>query len=108
MLQAPESGWTARTEICSGLTGKGIPEIYQMMQDYRSFTISNNYFFEKRKSQQHQLFLSSLEEQLVKRFFSDNNVSQKIKDLKKSGNFHPFSEAKKILDEFLNKTNSPN
>lgn len=102
LLQAPESGWTTQTHICSGLTGFGMKELYEMMENYQAFTKTNGYFLQKRKKQQYDLFLDSLEEQLKSRFYSDAQVADNIRAIKEAENFQPFTEAKKILSQFLN------
>jgi len=104
LLQAPESGWTPRTQICSGLSGHGIKELYDTMRDYMVFTKANNYFLEKRKNQQYELFLDSIEEQLKKKFYSNADVAESILKIKGMDNFQPFTEAKKILGRFLGNT----
>lgn len=101
LLQAPESGWIPRTNICSGLTGEGMNEIYRMVQEYQAFAIANGYFAHKRKEQQFGLMLHSIEEQLKKRFYDDVSVQKKIKRLREKAHFQPFNEARKLLADFL-------
>jgi len=101
LLQAHESGWITRTHICSATENTGISDVFKMMEEYRSFTTSNNYFVEKRKQQQFDLFLNAIDEQLKNRFYSDPVILKKIEALKSAENFQPFADAKKILDDFL-------
>ena len=101
LLQAPDSGWTSRTLICSATENAGIAEIYTMIEDYRNFTVANNYFSEKRKQQQFDLFLNAIDEQLKERFYSDPEIKSKIEGIKKKSPGQPFAEARKLLDEFL-------
>ncbi len=101
LLQAPESGWTAQTKICSSITNSGISEIYTMINDYKHHTTTNNYFFEKRKLQQFDLFLTAIDTQLKKKFYSTTEVGKKIEAIKKKKNIQPFTEAKNLIDKFL-------
>lgn len=101
LLQAHESGWITRTQICSALKNEGISEVYNMIKEYKQFVISNNYFNAKRKQQQFDLFLNAIDEQLKDRFYSDSKVLKKIESLKKQSVIQPFTSAKNILNEFL-------
>jgi LAO/AO transport system kinase len=101
LLQAPESGWTTRTLICSSLNNSGIPEIYKMIEEYKVFVTSNNYFTQKRNTQQFELFLNVLDDQLKNRFYSDAKMISKINAIKKERSIQPFTLAKKLLDTFF-------
>jgi LAO/AO transport system kinase len=104
LLQVSESGWTPRTQICSSLTGEGIADVYKIILEYQEFVNVNHYFFEKRKQQQFQLFLNTLEEQLKYRFYSDAIVQKKINEIKSASEnsaIQPFSSAKNVLDGFF-------
>lgn len=101
LLQAPESGWTPRTMVCSALEGKGIEEVYNMLTDFVTFTKTNNWFAENRREQQFNLFLNSVEERLRTHFFSEPGVKQRLDALKHAANFQPYSEALKLINEFL-------
>lgn len=103
MLQANKNGWVPRTHICSGISGLGIKEIYETIVNYRQLTLANNYFIEKRKEQQFALFSNNIEEELKRQFFSNSEIAARIKHLKSASYFDPFSEAKKIILEFLSK-----
>lgn len=101
LLAPPESGWIPRTQICSGLNGTGMKEIYDMVSQYKTFAIGNNYFFDKRKQQQFSLFMENINEELRLRFFSKPEVIEKIDAFKTSKNAQPFSASKQILDDFM-------
>jgi LAO/AO transport system kinase len=101
LLQAHESGWITRAQTCSALMNEGITDVYNMIQEYKQFALSNNYFGAKRKQQQFDLFLNAIDEQLKDRFYSDSEVLKKIESLKKQTVIQPFTSAKNILNEFL-------
>ena len=104
LLQAPESGWTPRAMVCSGLHQLGIREVYQMIEEYRNFSKANHYFKKRRKQQQYDLFLSSVEEQLRLRFFNNKNIQHKLNEIRNMETIHPFSLARKLLDSGLKDT----
>jgi LAO/AO transport system kinase len=104
LLQASESGWIARTHVCSSITQMGIAEVYTMLMEYKNFVTTNGYFAKKRQQQQLELFLTTLDGQLKKRFFANKDIQKQIKELQEGKNpqlQQPFSLAKKILDNFF-------
>lgn len=104
LLQAPESGWTARTQICSSLTNTGIAEVHEMLIEYRQFATTNGYFKHKRKIQRYELLISSLDEELRQEFYSDPLVQSKLDGIKNEtseGIIHPFSLVRTLLADFF-------
>ncbi len=104
LLQAPESGWTPRTLVCSALEGKGIEEVYNMLTDFVTFAKAHNWFFENRKEQQYSLFLNTVEERLRTHFFSEPGVKQQLEILKQAENFQPYAEALRLINAFFKST----
>ncbi|MBA3679659.1 MAG: methylmalonyl Co-A mutase-associated GTPase MeaB [Bacteroidetes bacterium] len=105
LFQASESGWIPKTLVCSSTENKGIDTIFKMIDEYKNFTISNNFFQQKRKDQQFDLFLNTIDEQLKQKFYSDPKINSTIEKLRsdKDQNFQPFSSAKKLLNNFFKK-----
>jgi LAO/AO transport system kinase len=104
LLQEPESGWPARTLVCSSLTGLGITEVYDMIAGYRQFVNASGYFANKRQQQQYGLFLSALEEQLKQKFYNHPGIRQRmeiIRDQGRKGLIQPFIQAKILLEDFF-------
>lgn len=101
LLQPPESGWIPKTLLCSALTGYGIDEMYNMINEYQRFTQASGYFQEKRKHQQYNLLLNYLNEQILQRFYSNPAIRDKMQELKIKPNFQPFSESKELLKKFF-------
>jgi LAO/AO transport system kinase len=106
LFQASESGWIPKTQICSSVENKGIDEVYNMIEEYKNFTTVNGFFLQKRKEQQFDLFLKTIDEQLKQKFYSDPKIHAAIEELnsnKNSQNIQPFSLAKKMLDDYFNR-----
>lgn len=100
LLQAHESGWTARTQICSATENKGMREIYDIIGEYRRFADANQYFSRKRKQQQFELLLETIDEQLKERFYSNPLVREKLDRLREAEFIQPFEMARRLLDDF--------
>jgi LAO/AO transport system kinase len=104
LFQASESGWIPRTQICSSTENKGIDEVYKMIEEYKNFTTANGFFIQKRKEQQFDLFLKTIDEQLKQKFYSDPKIHAAIEELnsnKNDQNIQPFSLAKKMLEDYF-------
>lgn len=104
LLQAPESGWPAKTLVCSSLANTGISEVYDMIDEYRRFVNAKGFFSEKRQRQQYDLFLAALEDRLKQQFYSDPEVLKQmefIREQSKKDRIQPFLLAKSLLDRFF-------
>ena len=107
LFQASESGWIPRTQICSSTENKGIDEVYKMIEEYKNFTSINGFFLQKRKEQQFDLFLKTIDEQLKQKFYSDPKIHAAIEELnsnKNDQNIQPFSLAKKMLEDYFERS----
>jgi putative protein kinase ArgK-like GTPase of G3E family len=72
--------------------------------EYKQFATTSGYFVKKRKQQQLDLFLTTLDSQLKQRFFANKDIQKKIAELHEEQNaqlLQPFSLAKKLLDGFF-------
>ncbi|MBK9284405.1 MAG: methylmalonyl Co-A mutase-associated GTPase MeaB [Sphingobacteriaceae bacterium] len=100
LLPAPESGFTARVEVCSALENQGMDKIYDLIQSYKTHVSANQYFQHKRKTQNNELLKIAAEEYLISAFNNDKSVQKKIKELS-AKKFLPFVEAVKLVDRFI-------
>ena len=71
------------------------------MEEYRRFATANDYFSKKRKDQQFNLLLDTIDEQLKQKFYSDPRIQKKISALQKENVIQPFALAKQLLSDFL-------
>lgn len=83
LFPATESGWQPRINTCSSLTDEGIKDVFLLIDEYKRFTIANNFFFTKRKQQQLQWFRQSISEMVLHDFYSDNSVKKQILEVEK-------------------------
>ena len=51
-LPTKSSQWKRKSIIGSGLIGKGIPELWELVNDYFNFINENNYYASNREKQQ--------------------------------------------------------
>lgn len=105
-LQLPESGFIPKVEVCSALENKGIKETYDLISNYKVFATANNYFEKKRKSQQFELLLSTIDERLKSAFYEDVKIKEVLSQIKTEQNdktFLPFSLGIDLVNSFLSR-----
>ncbi|TGL62668.1 methylmalonyl Co-A mutase-associated GTPase MeaB [Leptospira jelokensis] len=78
LFPAPESKWTPRATTCSGLGGKGIDEIWKLIQDYITTTKTNGYYAKNREDQTKTWFEESLREAVLDQFFAKEGKKEAI------------------------------
>ena len=103
LLPMKASQWTPQVLTCSALSKRGITDIWQLIIDYQSFTLDNNYFNEHRKAQSKYWLTESIESNLKKRFFEDPSVSAAFGGIEAdvlNGKLSPFLAAEKLLALF--------
>jgi len=105
LFQAAESGWIPKSLICSSLSGEGMKDIVNMLNDYKNKTTNSGYFLEKRKEQQFKLFQQALEEEVLRNFHKNEEVKKRTDAVfkkSKTNTIQPFVMARKIAALFLN------
>ncbi|TGN19649.1 methylmalonyl Co-A mutase-associated GTPase MeaB [Leptospira idonii] len=95
-----ESKWTPRATVCSGLGGKGLPEIWNLISDYKNTTQENGYFESNRKQQTKLWFDETLQEAVLNRFFEKQGMTEELKsseDLVMNGKSSVLKEIKRLM-----------
>jgi len=103
LFPAKKSDWIPRVATCSSYTKEGIPEIWQIIQNYLSLTQNNGFFQDKRKEQNQYWFLETIETQLKMWFYNDENVKkslQKYQNQVQANAISPFTAAQKLFNLF--------
>jgi len=100
LLPPPASGWLPKVTSCSALTGEGVKDIWKMVEQYIVFTKENGWF-EKHRAQQNLYWMhETVGEELKRRFYADQKVQEKIKNLEQEvmeGKLSSFEAAKLLL-----------
>ncbi|MBI1183000.1 methylmalonyl Co-A mutase-associated GTPase MeaB [bacterium] len=102
-----ESGQKTRVMSCSALTGTGMNEVLQMIEDFKSKTA--NY---KESNRQQQAFLwmtKTIESNLLENFYSLEKIKkelQRAKELIAQGKRDPLSAAHEVLSHYFETKNA--
>lgn len=100
-----ESGWNPDVVTCSSVSNLGIANIWDKISEYRTFTLENNFFDNRRIKQNQYWMFESIEEQLKAHFYHHSAVEPimeetKIKVIKKE--LSSFAAAEKLFNTYLN------
>jgi LAO/AO transport system kinase len=107
LFPLPPSGWSPKVQTYSGYYKIGIPEIWNMVDEYVAFTRKNAYFDFRRNSQAKYWMYESINEQLKNHFYQSPQIAEELL-VKESqvlySEISSFTAAKQMLDKYF-KTN---
>ncbi|AWX43391.1 GTPase ArgK [Flagellimonas maritima] len=99
-----ENGWIPKVLSCSAIENKGIIEIWEMIIDFILQNQENGHFKKKRKIQNKNWFLQTIDEQL-KMFFHQKESFKKAKEKMikavEENKVSPFYAAKSLMDDII-------
>jgi LAO/AO transport system kinase len=100
-LQPATPGWTTEVSLCSGLTGEGMPQTWDLIERfYHQFEPGG--LIAKRRQEQSLDWLSNLvNEELLRRFYHDPGVRERLAALQQAilrGETTPVRAARELLD----------
>ncbi|HET6528963.1 MAG TPA: methylmalonyl Co-A mutase-associated GTPase MeaB [Balneolaceae bacterium] len=99
-----ESGWKPKVTTCSAFTEKGIPEIWELIQEYITQTKGNGYFGKQRNRQAKYWMYDSITNELTDRFYGNSAVKQKKEAIEQkvlNGQLSSFKAARQLLDLYF-------
>jgi len=103
-----ESGWTPRVLTCSAHKNEGMEEIWNIISEYKSFTIGNDFFFKKRNGQSRYWMYETINRQLKDDFYNNAGIQKLLKEYEKKvskGEITPFIPAKALLERYFKSKN---
>ncbi|MDH6357117.1 methylmalonyl Co-A mutase-associated GTPase MeaB [Parabacteroides sp. PF5-9] len=99
-----DSGWTPKVLTYSGYYKLGIPEIWEMIDEYVAFTKNNGYFSHKRNEQAKYWMYESINETLRDTFYHNPAVEEMLVATEQqvlNNEISSFVAAKRMMDLFL-------
>ncbi|MBL7817412.1 MAG: methylmalonyl Co-A mutase-associated GTPase MeaB [Saprospiraceae bacterium] len=106
LLPMKESRWTPQALTCSALSGLGVSDIWQLINDYQQFTKENQFFYNNRKNQSRYWLTESIESALHDMFYKDPSVSAAFSSIEKAvleGQISSFRGAEALIQIFRDK-----
>jgi len=103
LFPAAESGWLPEAVTCSSIEGNGIAEVWQMVQNFDTFTKANGFFDKKRNSQSKYWMYESINDHLKSNFYQNKTIKKLLIEAENdvlSNKKSSFIAAKNLLDEY--------
>lgn len=101
-----ESGWRPQVLTCSAHEKTGIPEVWDMIEEFIQFTEENKFFEHKRSKQAKYWMYESINEQLKSHFYDDPKIDALLKEKEDkvlNDELSSFIAAKDLLDFYFRK-----
>lgn len=98
-------GWIAKAELCAGLSGMGLDNIWQTILRYQKEMQENDYWYQKRAQQAQYWMQETIEQQLQQMFQNHPEVQEQMPEIKEkvlNGELSSFKAAKLLLNLFKN------
>jgi LAO/AO transport system kinase len=99
------SGWSPEVTTCSALSENGIPEIWEIIQEYMSLTKENGFFQDQRNRQAKHWMYDTISNQLKERFYQNSAVQKQQSIIERKvldGELSSFKAAQELLDLYFN------
>ncbi len=103
LFPATESGWEPKVLTYSGYYAIGIKDIFDMIDQYRHFTVDRGFFDLKRQRQAKWWMYETINDTLKNSFYEDERVKalqQEIEECILQDRITPFKGAQKLLDTY--------
>jgi LAO/AO transport system kinase len=113
LFPASASGFITKVLTCSALEGTGVRPVWELITEYRRFTLQNSYFYKNRQAQNLEWMHDYIRQTLQDRFYEHRIIENAIAVSEKQvreGNELPFVAAERLLDIFFKnyrETNTP-
>jgi LAO/AO transport system kinase len=101
-----ESGWIPKVTTCSAFHNIGIPEVWDNIDEFMRHTKAKGFFEQKRKEQASYWLDESINQELHRAFYEDNELKAKLAKLRievQKKRISSFKAARDLMKEFLNK-----
>lgn len=77
-LQPATPGWTTRAALASGLTGEGVPELWQSIDEFYGQLLPSGAIERRRKQQALDWLTSLINDELQRQFYEDPRVRERL------------------------------
>ncbi len=104
LFPAHEAGWIPDVVTCSAIEKNGIPDVWNMVEQFVKFTQENSYFQQKRNEQSKYWMYESINDKLKSHFYSNPEIQQLLLENEKkvlNNEISSFVAAKNLLDFYF-------
>lgn len=104
LFPTPESGWSPEVLTYSGYYELGIPEVWNMIDNYFKFVKENGYFDIKRARQARYWMYETINEQLHNHFYSNPEIERRLAESEAkvlANQRTSYAAAREVLDYYF-------
>lgn len=104
LFPPPESGWTAKVDVCSAQTEEGIENVWHYIQDYKNHTKANGYFVQRRNRQAKMVMYETINQHLKDNFYQNNSIQEKRREMEEKlldSQVSPYNAARELLNLYF-------
>ncbi len=104
-LQPRTEGWATEVRTASAMEGTGIPEIWDLVMEYRDITQKSGYLEKQRRQQAMEWLHSMLREKIHGLFYNNEKIQKLLPDIEKEvleGQIPVTQAALELLQKFEN------
>lgn len=97
-------GWKTKALTASALTGEGIPEIWNVIQEFQHNTQASGVFERRRQEQNLDWMRGLIDEALRRQFFSDNTMKEKLEGISGAvarGEIPPVKAVESLMTDWI-------
>jgi LAO/AO transport system kinase len=102
-----ESRWIPKVATCSAFHNKGIPEVWEIIDEFVRHTKNKGFFEQKRREQASYWLDESINQELHRAFYDDDDLKAKLTKYRlkvQNGKISSYKAAKDLMHFFLKKT----
>lgn len=99
-----ESGWIPKVTTCSAFHDKGIPEVWEIVDEFVRHTKTKGFFEKKRKEQANYWLDEAINQELHRAFYDDAELKEKLNKFRvqvQNGEISSYKAARDLMREFL-------
>lgn len=103
-LPLPESGWKPQVLTCSSVTGLGMNQIWEILQNYFTFVKTNHYFEQRRKYQAKYWMYETISDLLKEHFYNNPEIKQSLQKMEQkvvNNQISSIAAAEEILEKYF-------
>jgi LAO/AO transport system kinase len=100
LFQPAQNEWLPKVDVCSALMKTGIDTCWNMITEFEQQQKANHYFERNRQQQQLIAFRETLEQNILRKFFQQPDMSVRIQQIEKQiteNAISPYKAAQEIL-----------
>lgn len=100
-----ESGWIPKVTTCSAFHNKGIPQVWEIIDEYTRHTKSKGYFEKQRKEQASYWLDESINHELHRAFYDNPELKKQMQTYRtkvQEGKLSSYKAARDLMQIFLN------